>query len=479
MYSIKTQKRAARSLYLLIFVILLAMPFRYIHLMLHDMSVVYLTAKYIVVSCLAFFLAVLLFVYFILTPKPERKFEYSSFRDIAVLAFVVAVMGVIVGIANGNQFYYLVGDTFRHVSPWIFFFVFLWMFQVLLDSGKVRVIERFLAIMAFVGVIEAISTFVMKYIQPDLRISTALYLWSIIWCLYQKKYPFILIMPILLVCSLASVASGKRTPIVLLSIIVGVYMIYLLRLIFVKNRDHKEFVHKSIEQFLVVFLLIILVISFLPVANIALNKAGDNYLVKTAYATVNNVYEIFSGKTEDKSWKGRWIELDNILAYMQTRPETWLWGAGFGSEIDQPENEKVVLTKEGKMHNVHQAWSAYIFRSGALGLILFVLFFAKVLWVFIRGGGQYLNWQYYTLTFVMFSIVASFSANVMLESFGDAFFCALLYSLTKNRYPVSPVMPVPVSMEPAAIEDPLNKMQDEFIEYDRMKSEQNDYASIR
>ena len=477
MYSIRTQKRMSMLLYLLVLMILVAMPFRYIHLMLHDMSQTYLIAKYLIVAASAVYLTCLIYIYVFRTTKQERQFQCRDLRDIFLLAFIVAVMGVVAGFVNGYQFYYIVGDTFRHVSPWVFFFFFLWILQGLVDSGGIRAIERFLAIMAIVGIIEAISTIVLKQIQPDLRISTNLYLWSIVWCLYQKKYPFLLVLPILIISVLASMASGKRSPIVLVAVIVAVYSVYLLRLAFINGIEHRGFVHKSIEQLLVVFLIIIIVVSCFPLLDGVLNKAEGNFLVRSARATVTNVYEIFSGKTEDMSWEGRWVEWDNIVDHMKTKPETWLWGTGFGSEIEA-QYPGLVLTPDGKMHTVHQAWAAYFLRSGVLGLLLFSYFFAKIIWVFIRGGRQYLNWQYYTVTFVTISIIASFSSNVMLDSFGDAFFCALLYSLAKSKYPVMQAMSVPVSMDPVAKEYQLNELQDEFIEYSSNKAEQSGYAPI-
>ena len=469
MYTLKTQKRMTFLLYLIVLVILLSMPFRYVHLLLHDMSKTYLIAKYTMVGLLAGYLVLFAINYYVLTPSMERKFNHKYMNDVFALVIVMAVMGVVVGFANGYRAYYIIGDAFRHISPWLFLFFFIWLLQGLIETGRMYVIERFLAIMAIIGIIEAIATLTMRFYNPTLRISTNLYFWGIIWVLYQKKLPFLVVLPIMLVCFLASIASGKRSPVVLVAVIVAIYSVYVFRLAFLRSPEHQRFMIKMTEQFLVVLLIFILAVTSLPFINGIISDYADNDLILSAKATVSNVYNIVSGNTSDDSWEGRWTEWENIISHMKDKPETWLWGSGFGAEID-PLHTKMVLTDQGKMHNVHQAWGAYFLRSGILGLFVFFYFFGKLLWFFFTGGTRYLNWQYYTITFVAIIIIGSFSSNVMLESFADAFFGALLCSLIFCRVPernfvLKPYQEIAIENQAPGIDEG----EDSYFEYDMKK----------
>ncbi len=440
MYSLRTQKKAAFLLYIMLFIVVLQMPFRYTNLFLHDMSFWSLLGKYMVVGASAVFLLIMIYMYFTV-PVFERRYDIRHFRDIAIIAFCTAIIGIVVGFINDGRLYFVLGDSFRHIAPWIFFFLFLWVFQVLVSAGKVDTIEHVLGFMAIIGIIEAVATYVMRYADPTLRMSTYLYSWTIFWGLYQKKYSLFIVLPLVLFAVSAPLISGKRSPIIILAITGLIYSVYIVRevlLVCVNKGDSKYLM----RQVLSILLLIMILLAVLPVVADYVPFVHDSFWYESAAKTVNNVYEIVTGRTIDPSYEGRWVEWDNIVEYMKNRPEWWLWGAGFGVEF-VPEDARVVLTPEQTMHNVHQAWGAYFLRSGAIGLFLFFWFFAKNIWYFVVGPKNYANWQYLCATVLILCVISSFSSNIMQESFGEGFYAAMLHTLIYAK-----VAPVRMKMVP-------------------------------
>lgn len=428
MYSPQTQKKVEYLLYFMVLIVFVQMPFRYIHLFLHDESFWSMASKYVVVGASGFFLFWQVLIYMTM-PSLDRRFDIHQFRDIAILVFCMSIMGVLAGFFNGGRVYYVVGDAFRHISPWLFFFVFLWIFQVLLSAGRIEVVERVFTLMAFAGVIESLATYAMRYYDPSLRMSTNLYTWTMLWGLYQRRYSFLIVWPAVLLSISTPIVSGKRSAIILLAIAVVIYGVYIVRELISRDgggrSSNRYYVFK---QILTVIFVLMIVLMMLPVMTQEMTISQDSVWLNSAIKTIDNVFEIVTGKTQDASFEGRWVEWSNIVEYMKTRPDMWIWGAGFGAEFI-PSDSNVVLTKEGTMHNVHQAWAAYFLRSGCLGFFLFFWFFAKIVWYFFVGSRNYANWQYFCITIVLYCVVGSFNSNVMLETYGEGFFVGLLYCL--------------------------------------------------
>ena len=414
MYSIKGQKMMIIILwiiYILSLVISVINSYSFFHSVDSDLDE-FTFYKYFNIAIAAVSVLVLLYLFAVGTPKNDRHFNMPETRSLFWLNFALLAFSFIVGIANGNDIYYVLGDTYRELSAFIIVFMLIWVYCGLASSGKFDVIVFFIEMSVLVALIASISVFIIRWQIPYLKISQAPLTGGIIWALFQTRRSWLISLPVLIFCTSAGLVSGKRSMLIIMTMI---YLIYAFSLIysFLTKHDYYGQLLKNKATKIVLSLLAIVIIVFtaLPAITDFNNQTiNENLYIKSSVALVENVFGIVVHGKQDASYESRIHEWENIRHYMDNNPQAWLWGGGQGAEIENPPYA-YLKSKNDKMHMVHITWAAIMFRTGLIGILLYLYgYYVVIKMLFTTHTSKYLNWKMYTIVVLMIIVMASLSS---------------------------------------------------------------------
>ena len=408
MYTLKTQKVMVRLLFIMAFLVLFREIASFIYLFnIEADSRLQLIIHYIYTAVLGVNAFILLSFYIFSVNGEQRKIHIPQLKLIFIGLWAMLFIPFTVGLLNGNDLYYLFGDLYRSLNATIGIILLFWVYCGLARTGKFETIITYFEVLVAIGVLDAIMTFYVRWLNPTVKISTVLYLVCIPWAVFQTRRSLFISLPILLLSISTAFISGKRTAFLYVMMTVVFTFIYLLGQHFLPFTRNSLVIKKKLFAFMATLSVVgIIGVACLPVITDSI--PSDNLYINSMVTLSQNVFYIAS-TGEDESYNSRLNELKNILSHYERYPENLLWGQGFGAEIE-PEYGGFVESKNGKMHMVHIGWANSLLRKGLLG----IMFDIYVLWKIFETALSFravkrFNWKIYALYMIVFAIMGSFT----------------------------------------------------------------------
>ncbi len=422
-YSLKTQR-------IMVYMLWLSFVIGIIISVLNSVSVFYsgesdygsiVVLKYIDIVLRVIFSIVTAYLFFVCVPISERRFNIPEISILFWLNLALIIFSFIVGVASGNDLYYVFGDTYREFVFFIGLFILLWIYCGLASSGKFDTIVFFIEIYVVSAIIASVAIYYIRWHYPYLKISNVAAINGIIWALFQNRRSWIVTVPVLLFCTIACLVSGKRAIFIIMLCTYIFYAMYLLVTLLVKNDYYGRLLKaKTVKMAMGLIGVIIVILMLFPIVLDTVNWLdAESFYVKSSLTLMKNVYGIAIEGEKDASYDGRVQELKNVLFHMENNPQTWFFGSGQGAEIENPPYA-YVKSNDDKMHMVHITWIAIVFRTGIVGLLLYLYsYYITFKYLYSISSSKYLNWKMYSIVGLVMVFMSSFSS----------LYCTPLYSL--------------------------------------------------
>jgi len=359
------------------------------------------------------------FFLFFRISRAERPKLPTGWTLLFSLAFCLFLAGAITGVFRGNSLNFFVGDIYRYGLTWVSLYFYVCCACGLVKSGRQDTIYKFLDAMVILAVTDSLYTLVIVYKFPlsEMRISMFMPFYGLCWALFQSHRSKIQSILCFVLCMAGLLVGGKRGNLVTLVVLSPMILIFFS--IYVINiRNIKTKFTKYAPAFAAVILLFS-IISLVIGPHVATSSSGSTVNAYMQRITrVFSAYKLLYGKEEDASWQARRSEWQTVTSYIGGRAEYWLFGAGFGAEVE-PIGLRVTTTESGKMHHVHTSWFLYFLRNGVFGVLLCGLFWVRIFVLMLRKhSATYLNWFFMVMIMFMFMFIGSFKGNVLI---GDNF----------------------------------------------------------
>ncbi len=288
--------------------------------------------KYINVVISAINMSFLFFIYFWYIPGPEKRLYIPETRFLLALYMSLFAIGFITGFFNGNDWYYIFGDAFRFLTGLTGFYFMLWIGCGLSRGGRFGVLVSFIEVGVIIALLDALATYVMRYNNPTMKISTYYYFYGILWALFQVRRSLLIAIPVFLFCFGAGLVSGKRGMFIQMAVIIPLYFAYILSVFLI---NQKKILVMNLLATKIILLSIFLVIVCIAISPVLYGVLDNNSVyVTSTIDLVENVYDIVVLGGGDISFQSRINEWKNVFHYMNNHPESWFLGGGHGVEIE-------------------------------------------------------------------------------------------------------------------------------------------------
>lgn len=124
---------------------------------------------------------------------------------------------------------------------------------------------------------------------------------------------------------------------------------------------------------------------------------------------------------DTENFSGRYEIWQDRLAFINQEPTRWIWGEGFGSALDSGDQ-------------AHMIFLQIIFETGVIGLLLFLLFFYRLLSYLRMSGAMGMSIFWVTVALLISSLTQeTFYPNIAFPYFIGLFLCSVSIVLNDNR----------------------------------------------
>lgn len=355
---------------------------------------------YGIITGLAILLAALLALFNHGTSLRLVHLKTAPLDRILLCFLVLAGFSFCVGVLAGNQFSYVLSDTYRIVMLPVIY----WTITLCVRSSKhaQSIISTLAALLVIQQARDGITAMSVLTAEGPARIDAVFWVQNLVAVLIfvalasgtdrPSRRVFFLAMAVVVL--LIGLASAFRTYIGVLAL-VAICMVLLRRGALI--RSSRQMIPP-------------IVLAALVVVVVGLAVPSVQRVATTSIETLTLRFDRFLSGDENTA-QGRSAENAAILARMREQPMRFITGFGVGAEYDLPLDASIYAAQlaswnEYRVHNIHNSYTTMLFRSGLAGVVLLVALFLAGLRLAYRVPQVWSS----PLAWVPFLIVLTFAA---------------------------------------------------------------------
>lgn len=352
-------------------------------------------------AVIGLFFLYFLFHFFLKKKKLEIKFLYEK---ILLLFFPLSFIGFLVGVINKNSWFYNIGDSYSLALIPIIYFVGLFFYSQ--DLKVEKIFKYILYIFLFFSLMDfSLQIFNFIYYKKLIYLSFFNYSLPLIYFLLleNKKLKHYSLISILLISIILTLKRGNW---------LFTFLTFILVFLLTKNKK------KMFLDYLKLFLILIFIagLLFLIFKPIFLNEIFPRFEKR-----INETIGF------DVSMQERYKEFTTIWNQLIVEGSIFNYLLGFGNGavykvqyyLGEKAGDYYFSGSPETVHTMHNTWAAFLFRTGAIGLLLYFIFaisLIKILYQHIKKQNSENNLIFYlTVLFIWIFLrlfVNSFSSYV-------------------------------------------------------------------
>lgn len=341
--------------------------------------------------------------------RSSLSFRYT-YEKILAWFLVLDIAVFCVGLMNGNDFIYLLGDTYKLVIVPLICLTGLMIYNRDLPLEKIiKAIFYIILGVFFVEFSFQIAAIILRHHPIIFSVDSFMVPLTLLLLKTYKKWWY---WPLIITCLASAILSLKRTNWVIVLVIVGLAFFIDLGL----RKSIWLFVVRGLKLMSVIIFLVI--ITFWPLRSMYL----------TAWSSVS--YRLHSTGLQDSSSVARFAEADAAIRHMQAQNHwsVWLFGMGNGAKWNYKFYKGITdekyrpLVSDYTTHEIHNTFGVFIFRTGFIGLLLYLWFMANILWQIwqkLRHGSTDVNYNIYLKVLFVFLILRFVTGSSAFIFWGD------------------------------------------------------------